>query len=78
MSGNLLQVSFNVGDDDEVDDEEGGVEHEVGAADQHRAGPHTQLQTRDHGHPGNYFIVKSQNYFIFTLNMFSQLDESSF
>ena len=40
-----------VGDDDEVDDEEGGVEHEVGAADQHRAGPHTQLQTRDHGHP---------------------------
>ena len=58
MSGNLLQVGVNVGDDDEVDDEEGGVEHEVGAADQHRAGPHTQLQTRDHGHPGIISLLK--------------------
>ena len=42
----LLEVGLGVGEEDEVDDEEGGVEHEVGAADQHAARPHTQLETR--------------------------------
>ena len=42
----LLEVGLGVGEEDEVDHEEGGVEHEVGAADQHAARPHTQLETR--------------------------------
>ena len=42
----LLEVGLGVGEEDEVDDEEGSVEHEEGAADQHAARPHTQLETR--------------------------------
>ena len=42
----LLEVGLGVREEDEVDHEEGGVEHEVGAADQHAARPHTQLETR--------------------------------
>ena len=42
----LLEVGLGVGEEDEVDHEEGGVEHEEGAADQHAARPHTQLETR--------------------------------
>ena len=42
----LLEVGLGVGEEDEVDHEEGGVEHEVGAADQHTARPDTQLETR--------------------------------
>ena len=42
----LLEVGLGVGEEDEVDHEEGGVEHEVGAADQHAARPDTQLETR--------------------------------
>ena len=45
IGGNLLEVGLCVSEDDEVDDEEGGMEHEVGAADQHGAGPHAQLET---------------------------------
>ena len=33
-SGNLTEVGGSVGEDDEVDDEEGSVEDQVGAADQ--------------------------------------------
>ena len=39
-------MGLGVREEDEVDDEEGGVEHEEGAADQHAARPHTQLETR--------------------------------
>ena len=39
-------MGLGVGEEDEVDHEEGGVEHEVRAADQHAARPHTQLETR--------------------------------
>ena len=44
------QVRLNVREDDEVDDEECGVEYEIGAADQDGAGPDAQLETRHHFH----------------------------
>ena len=51
----LLEVGLGVGEEDEVDDEEGGVEHEVGAGYEHCAGAGTQLETR-HVH---LYILKS-------------------
>ena len=38
-------MGLGVCEDDEVDDEEGGVKHEIGAGDEHCAGAGTQLQT---------------------------------
>ena len=38
-------MGLRVGEDDEVDDQKGCVEHKVGAAYQDRAGPDTELYT---------------------------------
>ena len=46
--GYLGQVGGGVREDDEVDDEEGGVEDQVGAADEDGAGPDTELNTAHH------------------------------
>ena len=45
MVRDLLEVGLGVCEEDEVDDEEGGVKHEIGAGDEHCAGAGTQLQT---------------------------------
>ena len=45
MMRNLLEVGLGVGEEDEVDDEEGRVENEIGAGDEHCAGTGTELQT---------------------------------
>lgn len=41
---NLLEVGLSVGEEDEVDDEEGGVEYKVGAGDQDGAGAGAKLE----------------------------------
>ena len=51
----LLEVGLSVGQEDEVDDEEGGVEHKVGAGDEDSAGAGAELETC---HPG---IIHIQN-----------------
>ena len=61
MMGDLLQVGISVGQEDEVDDEEGGVEHKVGAGDEDSAGAGAELETC---HPG---IIHIQNKISFIL-----------
>ena len=41
----LLEVGLGVGEEDEVDDQEGGVEDEVGAGYEDCAGPGAELET---------------------------------
>jgi len=66
---NLLEMGLGVGEEDEVDDEEGGVKHEVGAGDEHCAGAGTQLQTR---HLGAVVII-SPSYILNSFLKNSQL-----
>ena len=62
----LLKVGLGVGEEDEVDDEEGGVEHEVGAGYEHCAGARTQLETR-HVHKLTKY---SSSKFCYTMKIF--------
>ena len=55
----LLQVGLRVGQEDEVDHEEGGVEHQVGAGDQDGAGAGAELETC---HPGIIHILNKMSF----------------